>query len=75
MKLYLDEKLSLGRKLQLSFNLPTEQVSISAEGEVIWAIEKQKREVWVGIKFSQIKREDRLRIISYIKEYLRLKLF
>ena len=70
MNLYLDKKLKTGEKVEMSFVLPLDPITVLAEGAVIWTRERGEKGTETGIHFTQINEQDRERIMRYIQRCL-----
>ncbi|MBE9504960.1 MAG: response regulator [Proteobacteria bacterium] len=67
-----EEMLSPGEKIKLNFSIEGIQVSIEADGEVVWNTEERKctqvtRNSGMGVKFTSIDDDGRSAIRNYIK--------
>jgi c-di-GMP-binding flagellar brake protein YcgR len=78
IKLIINEKISVGTKLKLNFDLPDSihPLTIFAEGCVVWQKEikeDDEKKYEVGISFEKIKKEEREKILRYVLSKRRRK--
>ena len=69
-----DRPLQKGSFVELEMKIPGDNIPIFAFGEVAWAGETDKSKYDAGIKFTKIKRSDRVRLLDYVyDQWIKIK--
>lgn len=73
LKLHAEEQIDVNTNVRVVFNLPGEKGFIQAKGRVAWKQEEQGNILAIGVEFTDIKNEDKERILQFINSRLSIK--